>query len=280
MRQLTSRAHFVAAFFMLFLLGTTAAFSKVVTPSAKESIPPLLTVGIFRIESERSYKLSLQMALGILGDQVKRERDRSIASILKMRQDLNGLPDKSTKTTRALTRANIALTDQMDGLPKLNASNASVMYDVNEDLLNKLNTLAFSLESDTNDTNSRVVALALRQASLAQRMAKIVLLRSLDKSMTSKQGLQVDLTQSKIEFQNGLNLLAEEAGSDRLLSSRVELARQQWIFYQTALTSAGTNQTELRNIATTSDRIAEQMIEIVHISYALPLDSLTSARWK
>ncbi|WP_076592125.1 hypothetical protein [Herminiimonas arsenitoxidans] len=220
------------------------------------------------------------MTLGILGDQVQRERERSIASILKMRQELNGLADKSTKTTRALTRANIALTGQMDGLPKLNASNAGVMYDVNEDLLNKLNTLAFSLESDTNDTSSRVVALALRQASLAQRMAKIVLLRSLDKSMLSKQGLQVDLIQSRIEFQNGLNLLAEEAGSDRLLSSRVELARQQWIFYQTALTSAGTNQTELRNIATTSDRIAEQMIEIVHISYALPLDSLTSARWK
>lgn len=280
MRQHVCRTRFVAALLILLLAETNTAFSKVAVPAAKESMPPLLTVGIFRIESERSYKLSLQMTLGILSDKVQRERDRSIASILKMRQELNGLADKSTKTTRALTRANIALTGQMDGLPKLNASNASVMYDVNEDLLNKLNTLAFSLESETNDTNSRVVALALRQASLAQRMAKIVLLRSLDKSMTSKQGLQVDLTQSKIEFQNGLNLLAEEAGSDRLLSSRVELARQQWIFYQTALTSAGTSQTELRNIATTSYRIAEQMIEIVHISYALPLDSLTSARWK
>lgn len=280
MPHFAKRARFIAALFIFFLVGTTAAFSKVTSTVTKESIPPLLTVGIFRIESERSYKLSLQMTLGILGDQVQRERDRSLASILKMRQELNGLADKSTRTTRALTRANLALTGQIDGLPKLNASNASVMYDVNEDLLNKLNTLAFSLESDTNDTSSRVVALALRQASLAQRMAKIVLLRSLDKSMTSKQGLQVDLTQSKIEFQNGLNLLAEEAGSDRLLISRVELARQQWIFYQSALTTAGTNQTELRNIATTSDRIAEQMIEIVHISYALPLDSLTSARWK
>jgi hypothetical protein len=90
--------------------------------------------------------------------------------------------------------------------------------------------------------------------------------------MGSKQGLQVDLTQSKIEFINGLALLTEEAGADRLLKDRVVLAQAQWSFYQAALVSLSNSPTELRNISTTSDRIAELMVEIVRLGYALPPD--------
>ncbi|CAN5891923.1 hypothetical protein BH11PSE12_BH11PSE12_11460 [soil metagenome] len=266
----------VAAAALLLCLDSRAAYSK---PPMPANGGGLLTAGICRIESERSYKLSLQIALGILGEQARKERDRSISSISRMRQELNGLADKSSKTSRALTRANLALTDQIEGLPKLTAANAGVMYDVNEDLLNKLNFLTFSLEAETSDGSSRVAGLALRQASLAQRMAKIILLRSLDKSMSGKQGLQVDLAQSKIEFKNGLDLLVAEAESDPQLKSRVELTKSQWVFYEAALMSAANSPTDLRNISTTSDRIAEQMIEIVHLSYSMPLDKVISARW-
>jgi hypothetical protein len=178
-----------------------------------------------------------------------------------------------------LTRVNNALDGQIARLPKLTATNAGSMYDINEDLLIKLNFLSFALEAETSDTSSRIVGLALRQASLAQRMAKIVLLRSLDKSMAAKLGLQVDLAQSRIEFTNGLQLLSVEAGTDIKLNARIELAKQQWMFYEAALASAATNPTDLRNISTTSDRIAEQMIEVVHLSYSLPTDTVLSARW-
>ena len=238
-----------------------------------EVSPPLLTAGIFRIESERSYKLSLQVALGILTTQSIADRDRSLMLVAKARKDLSKITDKTSKTTKAFSRVNAALDDQVNALPKLTAKTAAATYDINEDLLNKLNFLSFALEAETNDTASRIVGLALRQASLAQRMAKIVLLRSVDKSLGSQQGLQVDLAQSKIEFSNGLALLLEEAGTDRLLKDRVALAQSQWMFYQAALASKSGTAIELRDISTTSDRIAELMVEIVRLGYALPPDS-------
>jgi hypothetical protein len=73
------------------------ASAAVAVPHIAEATPPLLTAGICRIESERSYKLSLQMTLGILGEQARKERDRSIATVTRLQQDLVGAAEKSTK---------------------------------------------------------------------------------------------------------------------------------------------------------------------------------------
>jgi len=257
----------------LFLCGTAASadYRPVVAPSANLAPPALLTAGMFRLESERSYKLSLQMALGILNGHTEIERARSFENISRLRKDLSKQM-KTEKTGKAFNRVNSALNDQVDGLPKLNAKNAAGMYDVNEDLLIKMNFLSFAIESETNDTTSRITGLALRQASLAQRMAKIILLRSMDKNMQAKQGLQVDLAQSRIEFVNGMNLLAEEAQDDKALKERLTLAQQQWMFYERALSSPSLRAEDLRNISSTSDRIAQMMVEIVRLGYGLPPD--------
>ena len=103
-------------------------------------------------------------------------------------------------------------------------------------------------------------------------MAKIVLLRSMDKSMYARQGLQVDLAQSRIEFINGMSLLAEQAQEDKALKQRLDLALQQWSFYDKALSSNGYKPEDLRNISSTSDRIAQMMVEIVRLGYRLPPD--------
>ena len=50
------------------------------------------------------------------------------------------------------------------------------------------------------------------------------------------------------------------------------------MFYEAALSSAGADPADLRNIATTSDRIAELMVEIVRLGYALPPDPTVFAR--
>jgi hypothetical protein len=233
------------------------------------SLSPLLTAGIFRIESERSYKLSLQMSLGVLNAQAAKERERSLAEIESMRKALAKSTAKGAKTAREFKRVNSALNDQLKSLTKVNASNASATYDVNEDLLNKMNFLSFALEAESEDAPSRISGLALRQASLAQRMAKIMLLRSVDKSQANKQGLLVDLEQSKIEFMNGLSMLEEEtADGSRMLRDSVALAKQQWLFYDASLKQGFGAEADIRNISTTSDRIAEMMINIVRLGSA------------
>lgn len=261
---------FIFSSMLVFINAAQPNMAVAASPGYNEAQPPLLTAGIFRIESERSYKLSLQITLGILNTQSISDRDRSLLVIARARKDLIKATDKTRKTTRAFSHVNAALDDQVNALPNMTAKTAGATYDINEDLLNKLNFLSFALEAETNDTASRIVGLALRQASLAQRMAKIVLLRAVDKSLGAQQGLQVDLAQSKIEFTNGLALLAEEAGTDRLLKDRVVLAQSQWLFYQAALASKSNTGNELRDISTTSDRIAELMVEIVRLGYALP----------
>lgn len=257
----------------MFLCGTAASadYRPVSPPGSNLAPPALLTAGMFRLESERSYKLSLQMALGILNGHTEVERTRSFATIARLRKDLSKQM-KSEKTGKAFNRVNVALNDQVEALPRLNAKTAAGMYDVNEDLLIKMNFLSFAIESETTDTTSRITGLALRQASLAQRMAKIILLRSMDKNMQAKQGLQVDLAQSRIEFLNGMSLLAEEAHTDKALRDRLNLAQQQWIFYDKALSSPNFRAEDLRNISSTSDRIAQMMVEIVRLGYGLAPD--------
>jgi hypothetical protein len=239
------------------------------TPSLSAASPPLLTAGMFRLESERSYKLSLQMALGILSTHTEIERTRSLDSITRLRKELRKSISKSDKTERAFKRANLALNDQLEALPNLSVKTAAAMYDANEDLLIKMNFLSFAIEAETEDTASRITGLALRQASLAQRMAKIVLLRSMDKTMALKQGLQVDLAQTKIEFLNGMALLTAETKDEKSLEKRMVTAQQQWLFYEKALNAATFKPEDLRNISTTSDRIAEMMVEIVRLGFGL-----------
>lgn len=258
-------------FASMFFCGAAASADYRPAPAASVTPPPLLTAGMFRLESERSYKLSLQMALGILSGHTEVQRSRSLENIARLRKDLSRQV-RSEKSGKAFNRVNLALNDQVESLPRLSAKTAAAMYDVNEDILIKMNFLSFALETETNDASSRVTGLALRQASLAQRMAKIVLLRSMDKNMQAKQGLQVDLAQSRIEFVNGMHLLAEEAQSDKALRDRLSLAQQQWLFYEKALSSPQFNAEDLRNISSTSDRIAQMMVEIVRLGYGLPPD--------
>ncbi len=257
----------------MFFCGAAASadYRPVQAPGANLTPPALLTAGMFRLESERSYKLSLQMALGILSGHTEIERTRSLDNLSRLRKDLSRQM-RSEKTGKAFSRVNLALNDQVESLPRLNAKTAAAMYDVNEDLLIKMNFLSFAIEAESNDTAARVTGLALRQASLAQRMAKIVLLRSMDKNMQAKQGLQVDLAQSRIEFINGMNLLADEAQDDKALKERLNLAQQQWIFYEKALASPSLRAEDLRNISSTSDRIAQMMVEIVRLGYGLAPD--------
>lgn len=252
--------------------AASADFRPPSAPMGNSASPTLLTAGMFRLESERSYKLSLQMALGILNGHTEVERTGSLQAVERYRKELTRAVQRSDKAGKAFNRVNVALNDQVEGLAKLNSKNAAAMYEVNEDLLIKMNFLSFALEADTSDNSSRISGLAMRQASLAQRMAKIVLLRSMDKTMAGKQGLQVDLEQSRIEFVNGMNLLAAETSSDKFLRDRMQLVQQQWMFYDRALQAGGMKAEDLRNISSTSDRIAEMMVEMVRLSYGLTPD--------
>ena len=243
-----------------------------IRPTVTNVAPALYSAGLFRLESERSYKLSLQMVMGILNSHSTIERDRSLALIARLRKDLVKVTEKNEKANKAMTRATNALSDQISGLQNISSKNVAEMYDVNENLLNKLNFLSFALESSTEDKNSRIAALALRQASLAQRMAKIVLLRSLDKTQAKKEGLLVDLNQSRIEFVNGMGLLSNEIENDKAHKERLALAQQQWMFYEKALRSTSFTAEELRNISTTSDRIAQMMVEMVRLEFGMVPD--------
>lgn len=261
-----TRNYFFCAAISIALLMPNLARADV-----QPNTPALLSAGMFRLESERSYKLSLQMALGILPGHTEVERKLSLENIGRWRKQIQ-MQVKSSRTSTAFTRADRALSEQLTILPSLSAKNAATLYEVNEDTLVKMNSLSFAFEAEAQEQVARVTGLALRQASLAQRMAKIVLLRSVDKRLLERRGLEVDLAQTRIEFINGLALLAEQAQHSQALAQRLQIARQQWDFYDVALGEKQLNAESLRNISSTSDRIAQMMVEIVRLGYKLPPD--------
>lgn len=261
---------------IVFSFSVGAGNLKPVKLQAAEP-PPLVTAGVLRIESERTYKLSLQKELDILQGVTEMDRNLSLSQQKKMQQILLNQKVKSERIVRAFNKANNALDSQLADIQKLNISNIGAFYDINEDLRNKLNALSFAFESEEDQDGTRIAGLALRQAALAQRMAKIVFLQSLHTSYAAKQGLKVDLAQSRIEFVKGLELLIPEAKDNRMLTDRMQLAKQQWMFYEHALGSPG-NMSALTTVSTTSDRIAELMIEVVHIAFGLPTPKTPGAR--
>jgi len=110
----------------------------------------------------------------------------------------------------------------------------------------------------------RLLDLSQRQSMLAQRLARLYLMGYAgDRS----QGRQVDAEQARREFNTALGELAGARENTAAVRDALELARTQWLFFDLALVGGGSGagtdrQSQARNVATTSERIAEVLEEV------------------
>ena len=82
----------------------------------------------------------------------------------------------------------------------------------------------------------------------------------MDKSMAAKQGLQSIWNSLASEFLNGMNLLARWRRITTNFARSYTVGPTAVDVFMTALQTGGMKAEDLRNISSTSDRIAEMMV--------------------
>ena len=120
--------------------------------------------------------------------------------------------------------------------------------------------LSLQLESANEPQLTRLYDLALRNDMLAQRLARIYLDINAGHNGGSQ---QVDLRQTQREFATSLKeLQIAPEGNDRI-RRKLQLAQQQWLFFDSAVSSNLKQDGQaMRNVTTTSERISEVMVDI------------------
>ncbi|WP_269530790.1 type IV pili methyl-accepting chemotaxis transducer N-terminal domain-containing protein [Chitinimonas sp. BJYL2] len=125
-------------------------------------------------------------------------------------------------------------------------------------------TVAWQQHAGTGQ--AELVNLAGRQRMLSQRMAKLYMFRSW--GMTTQRELGA-LKQAQDEFVAGLGRLESAELTTPRIRQELDLARQQWVFFEMALATED-SETNRRNVATTSERILETMNNITAMYEKLP----------
>jgi nitrate/nitrite-specific signal transduction histidine kinase len=113
------------------------------------------------------------------------------------------------------------------------------------------------LEKQSGKAVGRLVNIAGRQRMLSQRMAKFYLARAWNAGVASA---GADLDKAKDEFIAALKLLEDAPEATSAIKQELQLARQQWVFFDNALANAaeGGNQRST-NVFTASENLLEVM---------------------
>ncbi|MDQ8020218.1 MAG: hypothetical protein REI94_00155 [Moraxellaceae bacterium] len=127
--------------------------------------------------------------------------------------------------------------------------------------------LTLQLESPDESAGNRLAELALRNDMLAQRLARLYMQMKAGANATSH---RVDMEQTRKEFLTTLRELTIAPQSTGGIARRLELARQQWQFFEQAVQAQGHDDSAVRNVATTSERISQVMNELAASYRSVP----------
>lgn len=244
--------HVLYATFLLCLAFTAHA------QSASEA---LHHAGELRTLSQRIPKLYFQQLLGLNTTQSQGSLAAAAASF---ETRLNAL--RSVAATGALDRRyrrTLTLWAQareiIDAPPTRDG--AATLHYLADDLMIATGQIAFRLEHQSATSDGRLVDLSMRQAMLAQRLAKLYLARRL---LGDSGANRVDVVQAEREFETALKEIAATPTNSQQTQDALELAVGQWIFFRRAVAAGDRGDDRLAlHVVTTSERITESMDDVV-----------------
>jgi nitrate/nitrite-specific signal transduction histidine kinase len=216
-----------------------------------------------RMLSQRMAKAYFQLGLGVDTDRSKRVLDSSISLFDRQLVELkNFSPTPEIKDTyQKLEGAWIAYKDSLVGAPP-NPEGGKKVLALSEQVLALAQQGTVQLEKHSGTTAGRLVNISGRQRMLSQRMAKFYQALAWGASDANS---AAELEKARKDFAAAHQELSSAPSNTPQIKEALELVKQQWFFFENALSqkSTGDKKQLTGNVATTSERILEEMETVV-----------------
>lgn len=239
----------------------------------------IASAGRVRMQSQRLAKLYLQSGIGVNGGTARQQIDAGIGDVDAEFVRLARLGRK-TSIQRTYARSEVLWQEMRVALRKgHDAGSSERISQLADELMTHAGKLAMLIEGESETPVGRLLDLSSRLNMLSQRLARLYL-QAYGGQHTH--GVAVDIEQARKEFASGLQELDAARENSPASREAIGLARNQWIFFESAIADLG--KTERRegksaqHVATSSERIA-QVLEQASQQYARDYaDGLRSSR--
>lgn len=214
-----------------------------------------------RMLSQRIAKAYCQVGLGVEVERSRKILEQSVALFDRQLADLKAFaPTPEIKDSYArLEQAWLPYKQLLSGGDP-NLENAKKIAQASEDVLKLAQHATVLLEKHSGTPTGKLINVAGRERMLSQRIAKISMFRAW--GIASPQMTQ-ELDAATREFSASLDLLNSAPQNTAAIRGELQLAGSQWLFFEEAIKQTGISRAEqLRNIATTSERILQVMDDV------------------
>ena len=222
-----------------------------------------------RMLSQRMAKVYFQMGQQVVPEQSRKILESSAATFDRQLVELKAYaPTPEIKDTYLkLEKSWQAYKDILLGATPTHANGKKVL-ELSEEILGIAHQGAVQLEKHSGATAGRLINLAGRQRMLSQRMAKFYQASAwgvADNSVTA------ELEKMRKEFAAAQQELTNAPANTQAIREGLGLVQQQWFFFDNSLSQRNGNDKRYSlMVATTSERILEEMETVVGLYEKLP----------
>lgn len=257
---------------LCLVLASLSAQGREAAPpalKAEESGTALTLASTLSALAQKQAKLYLQLRLGVEPSASQRKLDeavRSFDSLLPQFEARNANGSAQLTSSWADARQTLAAPTDMPMVKKASQ---------NAEQLSSLLQQAMAQQAPAAAPATwRLADLAARNAVLAQRLARVYMQQRVGDGDTDRQAAQ---QQMRKDFVAALDELTRNAASNANLRMNLGLVKQQWMFFDAALTAPRSDEEMIRNVATSSERISEMMGQISSSLLAPARDAVVQA---
>jgi len=213
--------------------------------------------GSLRYTANRLAKVYFQIGMGVEVDRSRRILDSQVAMYDRRVVELkNYSPTPEIKATYlALEKAWGDYKDLLVGA-KPNQEAGRRMIEVSEEVVTIANKATGQLAAHSGTASGKLVNISGRQRMLSQRIAKYAQAMAWGVAPADARD---EIAKSRAEFVQMLGELTSAPINTQQIKDELELGKQQWMFFDAALTGRGDKKANSINVATTSERILEVM---------------------
>ncbi len=218
----------------LVLFGSNVNFAQVVGLS-----DAINRAGCQRMLSQRAVKAYLAVGQGVFPDKTHEILWESIALFDRQLIELKGFaPNAEVRATYGELGSAWATFKAQLVEKTPNREKVPALIELDAHVLALANQGTMQLEQISGRPAGRLVNVAGRQRMLSQRVAKFYLAQAWRLAIPNA---QAELDRARNEFVSALDVLTNAPEATASIKQELELARNQWVFYEAALAAGGTD---------------------------------------